>query len=96
MARSPQAFTLQNGSPTYLSNFLNTAGCNWFGFAGRAFALDDTAFAVLVIQVATPVAVTSYLIAEKYQADAESVAGLVVVSTLVSVLALPALLAVLL
>ena len=63
---------------------------------GRLFKLDDTAFAVLAIQAATPVAVTSYLIAEKYQADAESVAGLVVVSTLVSVLALPALLAVLL
>lgn len=63
---------------------------------GRAFGLDDTAFAVLVLQVATPVAVTSYLLAEKYGADAQSVAGLVVVSTLLSVVALPVLLAVLL
>lgn len=63
---------------------------------GRAFGLDDTAFAVLVLQIATPVAVTSYLLAEKYGADAQSVAGLVVVSTLLSVLALPVLLAVLL
>ena len=39
---------------------------------------------------------TSYLIAEKYEADAESVAGLVVVSTLVSVVSLPLTLAVLL
>jgi predicted permease len=62
----------------------------------RAFGLDDTAFAVLVLQVATPVAVTSYLLAEKYGADAQSVAGLVVVSTLLSVVALPVLLAVLL
>lgn len=62
---------------------------------GRAFKLDDVAFAVLVLQVATPVAVTSYLLAEKYGADAQSVAGLVVVSTLLSVIALPLLLAVL-
>jgi hypothetical protein len=63
---------------------------------GRWFGLTGVAFAVLVLQVATPVAVTSYLIAEKYAADAESVAGLVVMSTLVSVVALPLLLAVLL
>ncbi|PYC47687.1 transporter [Litorivita pollutaquae] len=63
---------------------------------GRWFALDDTAFAVLLMQVGTPVAVTSYLLAEKYGADADAVAGLVVVSTLMSVLAIPLLLAMLL
>ena len=63
---------------------------------GRAFGLDDVAFAVLVLQISTPVAVTSYLLAVKYGADADAVAGLVVVSTLLSVLLLPALLAVLL
>jgi predicted permease len=63
---------------------------------GRLFALDDTAFAVLVIQVSTPVAVTSFLLAEKYGADSDSVAGLVVVSTLMSVIAIPLMLAVLL
>jgi hypothetical protein len=63
---------------------------------GRWFALDKTAFAVLVLQVTTPVAVTSYLLAEKYGADAESVAGLVVVSTLLSVAAIPLILALLL
>jgi malate permease and related proteins len=63
---------------------------------GRWFGLGDPAFAVLVLQVATPVAVTSYLIAEKYQADAEAVAGLVVMSTLISVVTLPLTLAVLL
>jgi len=56
---------------------------------GIWFQLDDVAFAVLVLQVGTPVAVTSYLLAEKYGADAESVAGLVVVSTLLSVGILP-------
>ena len=38
---SASAFNLQPGSPTYLSNFLNTSGCNWFGIVGRAFGLDS-------------------------------------------------------
>lgn len=60
---------------------------------GRWFALDHVPFGVLVLQVSTPVAVTSYMLAEKYGADSEAVAGLVVVSTLISVAALPAILA---
>ncbi|QPM91619.1 AEC family transporter [Pseudooceanicola algae] len=64
--------------------------------AGRLFGLSGEAFTILVIQLSTPVAVTSFLLAEKYGADADSVAGLVVVSTLVSVPALPILLALLL
>jgi predicted permease len=67
--------------------------CVGLGWAvARWFALDDMAFAVLVLQVSTPVAVTSYLLAEKYGADAQAVAGLVVVSTLLSVAALPVIL----
>ncbi|MEJ6399241.1 AEC family transporter [Yoonia sp. 208BN28-4] len=57
------------------------------------FALDPVAAGVLIVQVATPVAVTSYLLAEKYGADAQPVAGLVVVSTLLSVITLPLILA---
>ena len=57
------------------------------------FGLDDTALGILVLQSATPVAVTSYLLAEKYGADAESVAGLVVISTLTAVGSLPLVLA---
>jgi len=57
--------------------------------AGHAFGLEPVAFGVLVLQLATPVAVTSYLLAERYKADAEAVAGLVVVSTLMSVATLP-------
>ncbi|MEO9516710.1 MAG: AEC family transporter [Paracoccaceae bacterium] len=56
---------------------------------GRWFTLDPIAFGVLILQVATPVAVTSYLIAEKYGADSDAVAGLVVASTLLSVGCLP-------
>ncbi len=69
-------------------------GAGWV--AALWFDLDDIAFGVLVLQVATPVAVTSYLLAEKYGADAQAVAGLVVVSTLMSVAALPLILAALL
>lgn len=69
-------------------------GLTWA--VGVWFGLDKTAFAVLVLQLSTPVAVTSYLLAEKYGADADSVAGLVVVSTVMSVLAIPLMLAVLL
>ena len=53
------------------------------------FALDPVAAAVLILQVATPVAVTSYMLAEKYGADSQKVAGLVVTSTLLSVITLP-------
>ncbi|MGC9369101.1 MAG: AEC family transporter [Paracoccaceae bacterium] len=56
---------------------------------GRLFQLDPVPFAVLVLQVSTPVAVTSYLLAEKYGAESEAVAGLVVVSTLLSVGTIP-------
>ena len=57
--------------------------------AGLYFGLAPIPLAVLVLQVSTPVAVTSYLLAEKYGADAAEVAGLVVVSTLLSVLTIP-------
>ena len=63
---------------------------------GIYFELNDIAFAVLVMQIATPVAVTSYLLAQKYGADANEVAGLVIASTALSVFALPVLLGILL
>ena len=56
---------------------------------GLWLGLNETAFAVLVLQISTPVAVTSYFLAAKYGADADEVASLVVVSTLISVIALP-------
>ncbi len=60
---------------------------------GLWLGLPPVAFAALVVQVATPVAVTSYMLAEKYEADPDEVAGLVVVSTLLSVVAIPLILA---
>ena len=74
----------------FVLSLAKTAICTGIAWGvGRAFGLPDVAFAVLVLQVATPVAVTSYLLAEKYSDDSEAVAGLVVVSTLTSVVTLP-------
>jgi len=61
-----------------------------------AFGLGHIAFGVLVLQISTPVAVTSYLMAEKYDAEPQAVAALVMVSTFMSVAALPVILALLL
>lgn len=63
---------------------------------GKFFNLDPVAFGVLVMQIGTPVAVTSYLVAAKYGKNAEDIAGLVVASTLLSIGYLPLLLAFLL
>ena len=49
------------------------------------FDLPKVAIAVLILQFSMPIAVTSYLLAEKYGADANAVAGLVVVSTFITV-----------
>ena len=60
---------------------------------GIVFGLPALAFAALVLQVATPVAVSNFMLAEKYGANSAEVAGLVVVSTLFSVVAIPLILA---
>ena len=62
----------------------------------RAFDLDTVAFGVMVLQMSTPVAVTAYLLAERFDADSDAVAGMVMVSTLLSVAALPLILAIVL
>jgi predicted permease len=59
------------------------------GFAWVKLGFAVVVFAVVVPQLSTPVAITSCLIAGKSDADADAVAGLVVVSTLLSVVALP-------
>jgi len=56
---------------------------------GNLFTLDPVAFGVLVLQLSTPVAVTTYMLSEKYGGDSEAVAGLVVISTFLSVASLP-------
>lgn len=76
---------------------LKLAVCFALGWGiGRWFDLDTIAFGVLVVQICTPVAVTSYLLAERFGADSDAVAGMVMVSTVLSVAALPAVLAIIL
>jgi len=76
---------------------LKAGVCALAGFgAAHVFGLTDAARGVLVLQLLTPVAVTSYLLAERYNADAEAVSGLVVVSTLLTLAVVPAALSVLL
>ena len=53
------------------------------------FNLQSVAISILLLQVTTPVAVTSYLLATKYEADSESVASLVIVSTIFSIIYIP-------
>ena len=64
--------------------------------AAFAFDLDKLPAAALIIQVTMPVAVSSYMLAEKYKADAESVAALVIVSTIIAVFYIPVTLAIIL
>jgi len=63
---------------------------------GYQFSIPYEAFAVLIIQMSMPVAVTSYLLAEKYGANSEEVAGLVVISTFLTTFTTPVVLSVLL
>ncbi|WP_164660801.1 AEC family transporter [Tropicibacter sp. Alg240-R139] len=57
------------------------------------FELGKVAAGVLIVQFATPVAVTSYLLAERFGADSNSVAGMTVASTVLSIMAMPVVLA---
>ena len=60
------------------------------------FKLDDLAAAALLLQVTMPVAVSSYMLAEKYSSEAQEVAAFVVVSTLLALIYIPLMLAFLL
>lgn len=56
---------------------------------GAALGLSGLPLAVLILQMATPVGVTSYLMAERYQTDPDAAASLVFTSTLLAIIALP-------
>ena len=58
-----------------------------------AFGLEGTAQAVLVLQGAMPAAVFNYLFAARYGRDADDVAGIVLVSTLLAAVTMPLLVA---
>lgn len=63
---------------------------------GRLLGLEGLALSVLALQAIMPAPVTNYLIALKYDARPDEVAGLVVVSTALSILFIPLTLAFLL
>ena len=56
---------------------------------GRYFQLEHIPFSVLLLQLTTPVAVTSYLLATKYDNGSDDIAGLVIISTLISAIYIP-------
>jgi hypothetical protein len=56
------------------------------------FGLTGTMRAVLILQCANPVAVYNYLFAQRWNNEPEEVAGVVVLSTLLSLLSIPTLL----
>lgn len=86
-----QTTALRRAAGLALLKIILCAAIAW-GIA-QAFALPGFTQAVLIVQMATPVAVTSYFLAEKYGADSNEVAGLVVASTILSVIGLPLILA---
>jgi predicted permease len=59
---------------------------------GRYFQLEHIPFSVLLLQLTTPVAVTSYLLATKYDNGSDDIAGLVIISTLISAIYIPVIL----
>ena len=83
------------------NNILNVSGYAFIKFIiclfssvilAQWFNLDRVPFSIIILQVTTPVAVTSYLIANKYDADADTVASLVITSTIFSIIYIPAIL----
>jgi len=84
------------GRSTALAALRLVAGALVGWAVAEAFALGPVASAVVILQSAMPVAVSSYLFARMYDREPEEVAGMVLVSTLLSFAMLPLLLALLL
>jgi hypothetical protein len=57
--------------------------------ASMIFSLTEVASAILILQFTTPVAVTSYLLAERFNRNPDDVASLVIISTSMSILYIP-------
>jgi predicted permease len=53
------------------------------------FNLSSIASAVLILQLTTPIAVTSYLLSQRFNRNPNDVANLVIISTLMSVIYIP-------
>jgi malate permease and related proteins len=77
----PRAFGL--GAARLIISFLVAVGVSY------ALGLSGVAQGVLVLQGAMPAAVFSYLFAARYERDADDIAGIVLVSTLLGAITLP-------
>ena len=51
--------------------------------------LSDLLASILILQITTPIAVTSYILSEKYKRNPNDVASLVVLSTVLSIFYIP-------
>ena len=56
---------------------------------GYILCIDKIPFSILILQMSAPVAITSYLLAKKYNADDKAVAGIVIASTSISIIYFP-------
>jgi malate permease and related proteins len=81
VARLPLAATL--GAARIMIGLAVALGVGWL------FGLEGIALGVLVLQGAMPAAVFNYLLAARYDRDADDVAGIVLMSTLIGALLLP-------
>jgi predicted permease len=77
----PRAFGL--GAARLIISFMVAVGVSF------ALGLSGVAQGVLVLQGAMPAAVFSYLFAARYERDADDIAGIVLVSTLLGAVTLP-------
>jgi predicted permease len=77
----PRAFGL--GAARLIISFIVAVGVSF------ALGLSGVAQGVLVLQGAMPAAVFSYLFAARYERDADDIAGIVLVSTLLGAVTLP-------
>lgn len=82
--------TVRGTGPAIVLSVMRIGVCGVAGWAAaEALGVEVAGMHSLVLQMIMPVAVTSYLMAERYAAEPERVAGAVVVSTLISVAAIP-------
>jgi len=84
-----------NLSQGFIIVFYRTLACLIISI-GIALALNlpTMAKAILILQLSTPVSVTSYLISERFKRDPNEVASLVIISTLLSILYIPIILSI--
>jgi len=84
-----------NLSQGFIIIFYRTSACIIISL-GIALVLNlpSMAKAILILQISTPVSVTSYLISERFKRESNEVASLVIISTLLSILYIPIILSI--